>query len=105
MTRRILAREPQALIAQRIIREPINKLAFPKPLGRVHIIPERCKQCTYCWQYCPQDVLEVSEALNSQGYHYPRVKSGKEMACVNCGMCEWICPEFAIYTVEVRKQE
>jgi NAD-dependent dihydropyrimidine dehydrogenase PreA subunit len=73
-------------------------------MGRVFIIPERCKQCTYCWEYCPEDVLEISEALNRQGYHYPQVKRGKESACVNCGMCEWVCPDFAIYTVEVRRE-
>lgn len=84
-----------------LIREPINKHLYPKPMGQVYILPERCKECGYCWEYCPEEILEMSDEFNSHGYRHPRVKPGKEQACVNCGMCQWICPEFAIYTVEV----
>lgn len=83
------------------IREPINQERFPLPRGQVHIIPERCKECTYCWELCPNDVLERSNARNAKGYRYPQVRAGKEDSCVDCGMCEWICPEFAIFSVEV----
>ncbi len=103
MTHRSPVRPPQTLIAKEILREPINKQSFPKPLGRVLMIPERCKECKFCWEYCPEEVLEISRALNSHGYHYPQVRQGKEDACVNCGMCEWVCPEFAIFTTEVRR--
>jgi len=92
-------------MAKEITREPINKASFPKPMGQVFIIPQRCKECNFCWELCPEEILERSEALNSQGYHYPQVKEGEESACVNCGMCEWICPEFAIFTVEVRRDK
>ncbi|MDG6996052.1 MAG: 4Fe-4S binding protein [Nitrososphaerota archaeon] len=85
-----------------LIREPINKNRYERPIGRVFIIPERCKECNYCWTFCPQEVLEVSTEINSLGYHHPRVKQGKESDCVKCGMCEWICPEFAIYVEEVK---
>ncbi len=85
-----------------IIREPINLSSFTKPVGRIYIIPERCKECGYCWTYCPQQVLERSDEYNANGYRHPRVRPGKENDCVNCGMCSWICPEFAIFTVEVR---
>jgi 2-oxoglutarate ferredoxin oxidoreductase subunit delta len=84
-----------------LIREPINLNRFPTPKGQVYIIPERCKECNYCWTFCPQEVLELSDETNLSGYRHPRVKRGKENDCVNCGMCTWICPEFAIYTVEV----
>jgi NAD-dependent dihydropyrimidine dehydrogenase PreA subunit len=30
------------------------------------------------------------------------VKAGKEDSCVGCGMCTDVCPEFAIFTVEVK---
>lgn len=85
----------------RTIREPINKDQFTRPIGRVYIIPERCKECGFCWTFCPRDVLERSDEYNANGYRHPRVKAGKENDCVNCGMCSWVCPEFAIYTVEV----
>ena len=91
----------KAAAAIALTREPINLEKFAIPKGRVYVIPERCKECNYCWTYCPQEVLELSDEVNSFGYRHPRVKQGKENDCVNCGMCTWICPEFAIYTVEV----
>jgi 2-oxoglutarate ferredoxin oxidoreductase subunit delta len=84
------------------LRIPINGDKFRKPLGQVYIIPERCKECNYCWTFCPNEVLELSDEINANGYRHPRVKRGKENDCVNCGMCTWICPDFAIFSVEVK---
>lgn len=83
------------------LRSPVNKRRFPTPRGRVYIIPERCKECHFCWELCPLGVLEVGDEVNTRGYRYPKVKEGMEEACVNCGMCRDVCPEFAIYTLEV----
>ena len=71
------------------------------PEGRVHVIVERCKQCNFCIDYCPTDVLVYSDETNVKGYHYPMVAAGKETACINCRFCDLICPELAIYTTEV----
>jgi 2-oxoglutarate ferredoxin oxidoreductase subunit delta len=38
----------------------------------------------------------MSEEFNSKGYHPPEVK--REEECVNCGLCEILCPEFAIWS-------
>ena len=70
-----------------------------RPLGRVYIIPERCKECKYCWTFCPPGILELSDEINSAGYHHPRVKKGRESDCTNCQMCTRICPEFAIFAL------
>lgn len=68
------------------------------PHGEVHVLVERCKGCAWCVEFCPRDVLEVSEEINSKGYHPPvTVRPG---ACVSCGLCELLCPEFAIYVLE-----
>ncbi len=83
------------------LRSPVNLSRFPSPRGRVYVIRERCKECHFCWELCPLDVLEISDDVNSRGYRYPKVRKGKEDACVNCGMCRDVCPEFAIYTLEV----
>ncbi len=75
------------------------------PVGRVHVIAERCKQCDFCITYCPTDVLIYSEETNAKGYHYPMVAEGKESACVHCRFCDLICPELAIYTTDVADEE
>lgn len=67
------------------------------------IIPNRCKDCLFCIEFCPADVLERSTALNAKGYHYAVVAEGKENACVNCRFCTLVCPEFAIYSEEVQE--
>lgn len=71
------------------------------PVGEVHVISERCKQCDLCIKYCPTDVLKYSEEINAKGYHYPTVAEGKESSCVHCKFCDLICPELAIFTTAV----
>lgn len=85
-----------------LVRVPVNLSKFRTPQGTVHIIEERCKECGYCWTYCPRDVLEKAAFINANGYHPTRVKEGKEENCVACGMCESLCPDFAIYIEEVK---
>lgn len=63
--------------------------------GKIHIVRDRCKGCGFCAEYCPRDVLEMSEEFNVKGYHPPVVKEEDE--CVYCQLCETICPEFALY--------
>jgi 2-oxoglutarate ferredoxin oxidoreductase subunit delta len=83
-------------------REPLDKDKIKIPRGRIFIIPERCKQCDFCIEFCPRDVLEESKEINTKGYHYPKIKEGAESKCVNCEFCLLICPEFAIYTEEIK---
>ena len=63
----------------------------------VEIEVDRCKGCAFCVEYCPLDVLTMSEKFNRKGYHVPEVVTTGE--CVSCGLCEMICPEYAIFTV------
>ncbi len=79
-------------------RVPLDIQNVKVPKGDIHIIVERCKGCKFCVEYCPKDVLEMSTDFNRKGYHYPQVL--KQGACVNCNLCEMICPEFSIYCVE-----
>ncbi len=83
-----------------VVRQPMDLDRASLERGDVHIIAERCKECSYCITYCPAEVLVYSEAINSRGYHYPVVAEGKESACVLCKFCDLICPELAIYTSE-----
>jgi 2-oxoglutarate ferredoxin oxidoreductase subunit delta len=78
-------------------RTPLDLDRVPVPHGTVHILAERCKGCGFCIEYCPKDILVFSKAFNRKGYHYPEVVQDGE--CVNCNLCEMICPDFAIFSV------
>jgi 2-oxoglutarate ferredoxin oxidoreductase subunit delta len=82
-------------------RVPVDLEEVFIPRGQVFIIPERCKECKICIEFCPKNVLHNSEEINSKGYHYPEVIPGKEDACIHCQFCTMVCPEFAIFTREV----
>ncbi|OGK12145.1 MAG: 4Fe-4S ferredoxin [Candidatus Riflebacteria bacterium RBG_13_59_9] len=80
-------------------RKPLDFDQVVIPRGEVHVIVDRCKGCEFCVEYCPKDVLEISEEFNAKGYHPPKVVKPEE--CVDCNLCEMICPEFAIFSVPV----
>ena len=90
--------------AENIERQPMDLHRAQVPMGQVHVIAERCKECNFCINYCPTDVLEYADDINAKGYHYPIVAKGKESACVNCKFCDLICPELAIYTTDVSEK-
>lgn len=74
-----------------------------KPMiGEIHIERDRCKGCRFCVEYCPKDVLKMSDDFNVKGYHPPDIVN--ENDCVYCQLCETICPEFAIF-VTLKKEE
>ena len=78
-------------------RRPLDFDRVTVPHGQVRIVVDRCKGCGFCVEYCPRDVLELSRGFNRKGYHPPvAVKEGE---CLNCCLCEMICPEFAIFSV------
>lgn len=61
--------------------------------GDVCVIPDRCKGCGFCIDFCPVGALDYSEDITEKGYTPPEMTEG----CILCGKCEKICPEFAIY--------
>jgi 2-oxoglutarate ferredoxin oxidoreductase subunit delta len=71
--------------------------------GQIHIHLDQCKGCGFCVEYCPRDVLELSEEFNKKGYHPPRIKNEEE--CCYCQLCEAICPEFSIFVTLKNEEE
>lgn len=82
-------------------RRPVDQALVQLPRGQVHVIPDRCKGCRFCIEFCPRQVLTESADMNARGYHFPVVAPGQENACVHCGFCTVVCPELAIFTLEV----
>jgi 2-oxoglutarate ferredoxin oxidoreductase subunit delta len=67
---------------------------------------ERCKGCEICVVSCPEQNLKLSASLNRNGYH-PAVFSyrGEKGNCTACGICYWVCPDFAISEVRSLKSK
>jgi 2-oxoglutarate ferredoxin oxidoreductase subunit delta len=76
-------------------RVPLDAHQVEIPHGHIHLIVERCKGCEFCVEFCPRDVLVMSAEFNAKGYHYPEVADPDR--CVDCDLCQTICPDFAIF--------
>lgn len=63
--------------------------------GDVVINIEKCKGCEVCISACPNEVLAISNEVNSKGYHYAIKVNSECTGCVNCAI---VCPD-AVITV------
>ena len=68
--------------------------------GRLFVIDDRCKECGFCIEFCPKNVLKQSEKINKKGYHLPVLYDPE--GCIMCDICTNICPDFAIYREKKR---
>lgn len=54
----------------------------------IHILDKsKCCGCNACVQRCPKQCITMNE--DEEGFLYPTVKHS---ICINCGLCEKICP-------------
>ena len=84
-------------------RKPLDIDKIKVTHGKVHIIKDRCKGCGFCVEYCPKDVLAMSEEFNIKGYHPPMVENPDD--CLECHLCEMLCPEFAIFVTLIDQED
>ena len=57
-------------------------------MSKLSINEAWCKGCAICSEFCPKNVLEIKNG---------KVTAVNEDACVVCKMCEFRCPDFAIF--------
>jgi 2-oxoglutarate ferredoxin oxidoreductase subunit delta len=60
----------------------------------IEVKKEWCKGCAICVDACQKKVLEMKGV-------YPEVVLIEE--CTACGMCEVLCPDFAIVVTQAEK--
>jgi 2-oxoglutarate ferredoxin oxidoreductase subunit delta len=53
-----------------------------------------CKGCLICTEVCATKAIEPACGINSKGYVVPIERDMR--LCKACGMCELMCPDFAI---------
>ncbi len=70
---------------------------------RVVINEDYCKGCGICIMVCPRKCLDFAKYFNSKGY-YPATLT-KPDDCIGCLLCEYNCPDFAIYLEWEQKKE
>lgn len=74
-------------------RKPLSSDRQKSDRYEVRVIKDRCKGCRLCIEFCPRQALHESNEFNRKGYHFASPDSG---LCLNCGLCQLVCPEFAI---------
>ena len=65
--------------------------AIRRGVHEIRIYRDLCKACGLCIHWCPQDVLAPDE---DDFPITPNLES-----CINCKLCEWHCPDFAIEVI------
>jgi 2-oxoglutarate ferredoxin oxidoreductase subunit delta len=75
-------------------RKPFDQEEKATKHGRVLIDTDRCKGCDFCVEFCPRGALVMSKELGPKGYYLAEVAD--DTLCLNCGLCEILCPEFGI---------
>ncbi|MEM4717439.1 MAG: 4Fe-4S binding protein [Desulfurococcaceae archaeon] len=79
--------------------QPISVIKKSSNKYRISIIIDRCKECGLCLSICPVKVLVKSNILNKYGYHPPSPEYIDK--CIGCKLCEYHCPDFAIFVEKV----
>ena len=69
----------------------------------VYVDVTLCKSCKLCIANCPKNVFVVTHKVNRKGYNY--VEAANAADCIGCGLCEKICPDFAIHVEKNNREE
>jgi len=63
--------------------------------GEITIDEKLCKGCGYCTEFCNRGCIIIpGDKFTPQGYLLPVFVEPD--TCNACGVCGWMCPDFAI---------
>jgi len=83
---------------QRANEEALERRKARKPspkANKLTLVPLYCKGCGLCVHICPTGTLQLVDApKNKWGIS---VVAEAENYCIACKMCEYQCPDFAIF--------
>ena len=65
-------------------------------MATIVINKDLCKGCQYCIKACPNNLILLSNKINSNGYIYAKYT---ESGCTGCGFCFYSCPEVDVIEV------
>jgi len=68
-------------------------------MNKLWVDERYCKGCLICVDICPTNALQQSQGINVKGYVTPVEKDMNQ--CKICGLCELMCPDFAIAIEQV----
>lgn len=70
-------------------------------MNKLWIDERYCKGCLICVDVCPTKSIKPSKEINDWGYILPIEHDMN--SCKACGLCELMCPDFAIAIEEVNE--
>lgn len=63
--------------------------------GEIEIDEAQCQSCGFCVEFCNRKCITIPEdRLGPKGY--PVAVFSLPDECNACGICGWMCPDFAI---------
>ncbi len=63
-------------------------------MSKIKLDFSRCKGCYLCVSVCPKGVLAPSNELGAKGFEIVQIVNGE--ACIGCGACYKMCPDYCI---------
>lgn len=72
-----------------------------KIYGAIQVDEERCKGCELCTVACPKGIIQMSEGVNRNGYHYATQPDSS--ACNGCTACGITCPDGCIKVYRMKE--
>ena len=62
--------------------------------GAIEIVPERCKGCGLCVEFCPKRGIRLADCADGRGICI--AVHCDEDSCTGCAICAAVCPDVAV---------